>query len=169
LSRTRSPITSRSNWANDNRILSVSRPMLVVGRNGGALWPVQQRHHRSLLRLGTGVVMNDRLGPASPSIGSSFPSAALHLSEHYAWPRRGSSLGRGAPSRRHHHNPAKAQRRWRGRGAWRSSLPWVTTDALFAQEVERKVSNLLAGLSAAQSFLDRTKHYGCVVLPFKTQ
>jgi hypothetical protein len=33
-----------------------------------------------------------------------------------------------------------------------------TTDALFAQEVERKVSNLLAGLSAAKSFLDRTQH-----------
>jgi formylglycine-generating enzyme required for sulfatase activity len=30
LSRTRSPITSRSNWAKDNRVLSVSRPMLVV-------------------------------------------------------------------------------------------------------------------------------------------
>jgi hypothetical protein len=38
--------------------------------------------------------------PASPSIGSSLPSAALHLSELYAWPCRGSSLGRGAPSRR---------------------------------------------------------------------
>jgi hypothetical protein len=33
-----------------------------------------------------------------------------------------------------------------------------TTDALFAQEVEQKVSNLLAGLSAAKSFLDRTQH-----------
>jgi hypothetical protein len=33
-----------------------------------------------------------------------------------------------------------------------------TTDALFAQEVERKMSNLLAGFSVPQSFLDRTKH-----------
>src|SRR6187402_3445975 len=33
LSRMRSPITSRSNWAKDNRILSVSRPMLVVVLN----------------------------------------------------------------------------------------------------------------------------------------
>ena len=29
----------------------------TVGRNGGALRPVRQRHHRSLLRLGTAVVM----------------------------------------------------------------------------------------------------------------
>src|ERR1700726_1681525 len=36
--------------------------------------------------------------------------------------------------------------------------PLPTTDALFAQEVEQKMSNLLAGLSAVQSFLDRTKH-----------
>jgi hypothetical protein len=27
------------------------------GRNGGALRPVQERHHSSLLRVGTGVVM----------------------------------------------------------------------------------------------------------------
>jgi hypothetical protein len=33
-----------------------------------------------------------------------------------------------------------------------------TTDALFAHEVEQKVSNLPAGLSAAKSFLDRTQH-----------
>ena len=31
LSRTRSPITSRSNWANDSNTLSVRRPMLDVG------------------------------------------------------------------------------------------------------------------------------------------
>jgi hypothetical protein len=36
--------------------------------------------------------------------------------------------------------------------------PLPTTDALFAQEVEQKVSNLLAGFGAVQSFLDRTKH-----------
>jgi hypothetical protein len=30
LSRIRSPVTSRSNWANDKRTFSVSRPMLVV-------------------------------------------------------------------------------------------------------------------------------------------
>jgi hypothetical protein len=33
LSRTRSPITSRSNWANDSSTLSVSRPMLDVVLN----------------------------------------------------------------------------------------------------------------------------------------
>jgi hypothetical protein len=33
LSRTPSPITSRSNWAKDNRVLRVSRPMLVVVLN----------------------------------------------------------------------------------------------------------------------------------------
>src|SRR5580700_10314881 len=95
--------------------------------------------------------------PASPRIGSSLPSAALRSSELYAWPCRGSSLGRGAPSRRHHRNPAEAQRRWRGRETagllkpeprqHRDSV--ATTDALFAQELERKVSNLLAGLSAS--------------------
>ena len=36
--------------------------------------------------------------------------------------------------------------------------PLPTTDALFAQEVEQKMSNLLAGLSTAKSFLDRTQH-----------
>ena len=30
LSRMRSPVTSRSNWAKDNSMLRVSRPMLVV-------------------------------------------------------------------------------------------------------------------------------------------
>ncbi len=30
LSRMRSPVTSRSNWANDSSTFSVSRPMLVV-------------------------------------------------------------------------------------------------------------------------------------------
>jgi hypothetical protein len=33
LSRTRSPITSRSNWAKDKSTLSVSRPMLEVVLN----------------------------------------------------------------------------------------------------------------------------------------
>ena len=36
--------------------------------------------------------------------------------------------------------------------------PLPTTDALFAHEVEQKMSNLLAGFGAVQSFLDRTKH-----------
>jgi hypothetical protein len=36
--------------------------------------------------------------------------------------------------------------------------PLPTTDALFAHEVEQKMSNLLAGFSAAKSFLDRTQH-----------
>src|ERR1700730_19447634 len=36
--------------------------------------------------------------------------------------------------------------------------PLPTTDALFAQQVEQKMSNLLAGFGAVQSFLDRTKH-----------
>ncbi len=30
LSRIRSPVTSRSNWANDSNTFSVNRPMLVV-------------------------------------------------------------------------------------------------------------------------------------------
>jgi hypothetical protein len=39
-----------------------------------------------------------------------------------------------------------------------STAPLPTTDALFAHEVEQKMSNLLAGLSAAKSSLDRTHH-----------
>src|SRR4029077_16680366 len=37
-------------------------------------------------------------------------------------------------------------------------VPLPTADALFAQEVEQKMSNLLAVFVAVQSFLDRTKH-----------
>ena len=60
----------------------------------------------------------------------------------------------------HRHNPAEAGRRWRGK---RSLEPLVissaaTTDALFAYEVERKVRNFLAHLSAARSSLDHAKH-----------
>jgi hypothetical protein len=33
LSRIRSPVTSRSNWANDKRTFRVNRPMLVVVLN----------------------------------------------------------------------------------------------------------------------------------------
>jgi hypothetical protein len=36
--------------------------------------------------------------------------------------------------------------------------PLPTTDALFAQEVEQKMNNLLGCFGAVQSFLDRTKH-----------
>jgi hypothetical protein len=36
--------------------------------------------------------------------------------------------------------------------------PLPTTDALFAHEVEQKMSKLLAGFGAVQSFLDRTQH-----------
>jgi hypothetical protein len=49
-------------------------------------------------------------------------------------------------------------------------LHWPTTDALFANNVERKVSNPLAHLRAARSFLDRTRgaaipdHCGVTVL-----
>jgi hypothetical protein len=59
----------------------------------------------------------------------------------------------------HHRDPAEAERRWRGRGLEPISIgpPLATTDALFAGNVEGKVSNPLAHLPAARSFLDRTK------------
>ena len=38
------------------------------------------------------------------------------------------------------------------------SMRLPTTDALFAQEVEQKVSNLLAGLGVAQSFPNPATH-----------
>jgi hypothetical protein len=61
----------------------------------------------------------------------------------------------------HHRNPAEADRRWRGRG--REALAWSrqsiglhdSTDALFAENVEQKMSNPLAHFLAARSFLDR--------------
>src|ERR1700674_5385384 len=65
----------------------------------------------------------------------------------------------------HHRNPAEAQRRWRGRGlrALKPEPPQHEGSvahhcAQFAQEVEQKMSNLLAGFGAARSFLDRSKH-----------
>jgi hypothetical protein len=43
--------------------------------------------------------------------------------------------------------------------------PLPNTDPLFAHEVEQKMSNLLAGFGAVQSFLDRTKHRTGTQLP----
>ena len=64
----------------------------------------------------------------------------------------------GATARRHHPNPAEAHRRWRGRGASRSgSVSVITTHALFAPKVQRKVSNGVAGLAAGGASLDRQK------------
>jgi hypothetical protein len=125
-------------------------------RNGGALRPAQQHQHRSLFRPGMDVVLG-RLS-ASPSIGSSFPSAALQFSELYAWPCFGSSLGDGALSRRHHRNPAEARRRWRGRGtagletepiSRRAPLP--TTDALFAQGSRAESEQCCCSLAPSRS------------------
>jgi hypothetical protein len=49
-----------------------------------------------------------------------------------------------ATARRHHLNPAEAQRRWRGTGASRVRLGVrITTHALFALKVQRKVSIML--------------------------
>jgi hypothetical protein len=59
----------------------------------------------------------------------------------------------------HHRNPAEADRRWRGeeqRAGTVGSL-FVATDALFADNVERKVSNTFAHFGRAGLFLDCTK------------
>jgi len=69
--------------------------------------------------------------------------AAHHRAATTATPRRHNGAGGGEDGSRN------------GLGM-RAPLP--TTDALFAHEVEQKISNLLAGLSAAKSFLDRTQH-----------
>ena len=71
-------------------------------------------------------------------------SAAHHRAATAATPRRHNGAGGGEDCSRN------------GLGM-RAPLP--TTDALFAHEVEQKVSNLLAGFGAAHSFLDRTKHF----------
>src|SRR6266699_6786717 len=68
--------------------------------------------------------------------------AAHHRAATTATPRRHDGAGGGEDCSRN------------GLGM-RAPLP--TTDALFAHEVEQKMSNLLAGFSAAQSFLDRTQ------------
>src|SRR5262249_16376745 len=60
LSRTRSPISSRSNWANDSRTLSVSRPMLeLVLKDWG------HRHKRDAV----GIEQLDELGEISERTG----------------------------------------------------------------------------------------------------
>jgi hypothetical protein len=50
-----------------------------------------------------------------------------------------------------------SHRRWRGRRASRSGSVSVTTHALFALKVQRKLSNGVAGFAAAGSSLDRQK------------
>src|SRR6266566_7449000 len=64
----------------------------------------------------------------------------------------------GATARRHHPNPAEAIGAGGAKGASRSGLVSViTTHALFALKVQRKVSNGIAGLAAGGSSLDRQK------------
>src|SRR5215471_19125548 len=60
LSRTRSPISSRSNWANDSSTLSVSRPMLEYGVEG-----LGHRHKRDAV----GIEQLDELGEISERTG----------------------------------------------------------------------------------------------------
>jgi hypothetical protein len=74
LSRTRSPITSRSNWAKESSTLRVSRPMLLVvlndchpGRAGGA--PLVTRSPLQSRPLGGASLRCGRLGRA-PICGS---------------------------------------------------------------------------------------------------
>jgi len=62
----------------------------------------------------------------------------------------------GATSRRHHPNPAEAHGA-RERSEPSGSLSVITTDALFAAKVQRKVSNGVARLAVAGSSLDRLK------------
>ena len=82
-----------------------------------------------------------------------------------SWSRRTSAS--------HHRNPAEADRRCRGRGP-RSRLrrlSIVTTDALFAWQVEWKVSNLLAHFRPAKSFPDQANRelngpaWSCLIVP----
>jgi hypothetical protein len=64
----------------------------------------------------------------------------------------------GATSRRHHPNPAEAHGALAGeRSEPLGSLSVITTDALFAAKVQRKVSNGVARLAVAGSSLDRLK------------
>src|ERR1700745_4094959 len=65
----------------------------------------------------------------------------------------------GAPSRRTTATPRRPSGAGGGRGlepsTGRSRFLLATTDALFAENVERKVSNPLAHFPAARSFVDR--------------
>src|SRR6266478_766316 len=60
----------------------------------------------------------------------------------------------GATARRHHPNPAEAHRRWRGKRSEPVRAPSViTTHALLARKVQRKLSNGVAALPPADHLL----------------
>jgi hypothetical protein len=63
----------------------------------------------------------------------------------------------GATARRHHPNPAEAHRRWRGERSEPVRLGVRShTHALFAREVQRKLSNGIAGFAALGSWRQAT-------------
>jgi hypothetical protein len=91
---------------------------------------------------------DDRL--FDPDRGFAVTGVFLLAISRLLWSRRTIAL--------HHRNPAEAGRRWRGEELAQSGRASVEhTDALFAHEVERKVSNPLAHVSSARSCRDRTK------------
>src|SRR6516164_778788 len=66
-------------------------------------------------------------------------TVSLRFAHVYTWKYKTPLTRAGATARRHHRNPAEAHRRWRGRGASRSGSVSVTTHALFAGKIQRKV------------------------------
>jgi hypothetical protein len=126
----------------------------LYGRPGAAARRVEGRgtSAASSGSQSAGACWNGRRAlPSSPSIGSSCPIAVLRLPGLCSWSYQFLSGSRRtiAP---HHHNPAEADWRWRGRGA-SSRLVSIgpllaTTHALFADDVERNVSNPLARFGA---------------------
>src|SRR6266446_6352625 len=78
LSRMRSEVTSRSNWANDSSTFSVSRPIEVVGvellgdRYEGHVVPVEQLDELGKIHQRSGqavdLVDHDDVDPAGPHV-----------------------------------------------------------------------------------------------------
>ena len=108
-----------------------------------------------------------RSGGGRPSRGLSRQTAPYEFAHLCAWTCQNSSQScRRKTSRRHHPNPAEAHRRWRGRGASRSgSVSVITTHALFALKVQRKLSNGVAGFAAGRSsWIGRNRGPSCLVI-----
>ena len=114
---------------------------------------------------------------ASPSIGSSSPIGALPSLALCSWSCQFLSMVRSPraapPQPRGGRSALAGERTWEG-ASCAGSLS-VTTDALFAWQVEWKVSNLLAHFRSARSFLDQTNRelngaaWSCRIVPLHIQ
>ena len=92
LSRMRSPVTSRSNWANDSSTLSVSRPMLVVVLNA---WVTDTNETPCPSNSSTNLAKSDRARVSRSTLYTTITSTrrASHLGEQ---PLQGGAFERSA-------------------------------------------------------------------------